>query len=114
MESINLISLAVFILFALIGAVAHWGKKKRRGEVQGNLVGYLFADSPGKTGMTVIVIVGAAITAATTGALDGLDVAVAWAYLQVGNIPMPTAHALIAAFTLGWAADSGINKGGQP
>lgn len=61
--------------------------------------------------MTVFVIIGAAITAAMTGALDGLDLEVAWAYLRVGNIPMPTAHVLIGAFTLGWAADSGINKG---
>lgn len=114
MDSINLISLFVFIIFALLGAIAHWVKKKRRGEVQGNLVSYLFADSPGSTGMTVLVIVGAAITAATTGALDGLDVAVAWAYLKVGNMPMPTAHALTAAFTLGWAADSGINRGSKP
>lgn len=114
MESINLLSLFVFILFALIGAIAHWFKKKRRGEVQGNLVSYLFADSPGRTGMTIVVIVGMAISAATTGALDGLDVAVAWAYLKVGNMPMPTAHALVAAFTLGWAADSGINRGDQP
>jgi hypothetical protein len=112
MDSINLISLFVFILCALLGAVAHWFKKLRRGEVQGNLVGYLFADSPGRTATTFIVIVGAAITAATTGALDGLDIAVAWAYLKVGNLPMPTAHVLVAAFTLGWATDSGINKGG--
>lgn len=113
MEKINIGSLLVFILFSLIGAIAHWWKKKERGEIQGNLIAYLFADSPGSTGMTLFVISGAAITAATTGALDGLDVSVTLAALKQWQIPMSTAHALIAAFTLGWAVDSGINKGGS-
>lgn len=113
MQSINILSLLAFVVVAFLGAIAHWGKKKRRGEVQGKLIDYLVADSPGSTTMMAVAILVAAITAAMTGALDGLDLHVAWAYLKVWNIPMPTAHVLVSAFTLGWMADSGLNKGAK-
>lgn len=113
MQTINLISLGIFVLVAFLGAVGHWAKKKRRKEVQGTLYDYMVADAPGSTTAMAAAILVAAVTAAMTGALDGLNLGVAWAYLKVGNIPLPTAHVLVSAFTLGWMADSGLNKGGS-
>lgn len=113
MQSINILSLLAFISAAFLGACAHWAKKKRRKEIQGTLYDYMVADKPGSTTAMAAAIAAAAVTAAMTGALDGLDLHVAWAYLKVWNIPMPTAHVLVSAFTLGWMADSGLNKGGS-
>jgi hypothetical protein len=111
MQSINLISLAIFTATALMGAIGHWYKKKRRGEIQGKLIDYMIAESPRNTGMMVMAVLVSSITAASTGALDGLDIGAVMAYLKVGDLPMPALHVLMSAFTLGWMADSGLNKG---
>lgn len=112
MSEINLKSLTLFVLICFVGAICHWGKKKRRGEIQGTLYDYLVADKPGNTTMMASAVLGASITAANTGALNGLDLAAAWTYLKNGALHMPTLHVMISAFTFGWMADSSLNKGG--
>lgn len=113
MESINILSLFVFIGMAFVGAIAHWYKKKRRGEIQGKLIDYLFADYPGSTGAMAVAILVAAIGAVMTGALAGLDVQNVMHAVSAGNFPMSAAHVLSSAFTLGWMADSALNRGAK-
>lgn len=113
-DSLNILTLLIFMSFAFLGAIIHWAKKKLRGDIRGNLIDYLFADHPGGTGQMAAFIVFAAWGAASTGALDGLNWDVTMAYLKVWNIPWPTIHVLAGAITIGWAADSGLNKGIKP
>jgi hypothetical protein len=109
--TINILPLLVFIAAALIGMVAHWYKKYKRGEVQGNLISYLLADYPGRSFSTLLTIITIAFGAATTGAIDGLDLSVFWNMLLHGKAHIPTISVVSSAFMLGWTLDSGINKG---
>jgi hypothetical protein len=110
--NLNITQLGLFIVIGLIGMYAHWYKKAKRGELHGRFVDYLVADCPGSTMATLAVFLGASFTAASSGAISGLDLAVATDLLRHGQLHTPTISVLGSGFMMGWTLDSGINKGG--
>lgn len=111
MEIIKLNALLIFIGFGLLGMVAHYVKKRGRGEVAGSPIDYFLADYPGRTVATITAFLAASLTAATTGAINGLDPSTFFAALRHGGLHVPSMSVMVSAFTLGWMFDSGINKG---
>ena len=88
-----------FVCLVLLGAIAHWAKKAANGDVRWNPVDYWLADHPGRTGGTLFALALAiwSVIGTETGAetLHYLD----WRML------------VFTSFPLGWAIDSGVNKG---
>lgn len=108
---LNILALIIFIFFGLIGMVAHWFKKRKRGEVQGNLIAYLFADYPGRSFSTLATFLTISYGAAASGAIDGLNIPHFVEMLSQGKLDTSTIGVIGSAFMLGWTLDSGINKG---
>lgn len=114
-QMINLVSFAFVLAVMLAGAIGHWIKKKARKQIRGNLISYLFADSPGNSAMAGGSIIVASIAAAATGAADFIDPRLLWGMaVTTGNVPAHSFFMLGTTFTTGWALDSGFNKGGTP
>lgn len=95
----DLIPLAIYLFCGLLGVIAHYTKKWARGEIQGNLFCYLFIDHPKET-------VAVLLTFLTSAA----------ALLAAGSISISTDPMMLigAGFGIGWACDSGLNKGDTP
>lgn len=110
--NLNITQLCLFIAIGLIGMWSHWFKKSRRGELHGRFVDYLFADYPGRSMSTLTVLLVASFTAASQGAISGLDIITAIKWLEHGQLYWPTCGVISSAFSIGWMLDSGINKGG--
>lgn len=110
--NININQLVLFIVIGMLGIYAHWYKKTRRDELRGRFIDYLIADYPGRTMSTLAVFLGASFTAASQGAISGLDMQLAVKMLGQGQLYWPTFGVISSAFMLGWTCDSGINKGG--
>ena len=111
MQTFNILPFAAFAIIAELSAIMHGLFKIYKGEVKGNLYDYLFADYPGRTSGVFIAVISGSFAASLTGALDAFTIDVALAYLDHWQIPMPILNAGISAATLGWTADSMINKG---
>lgn len=96
----NLSPIAIVLLYYLgagvVGIVAHYVKKWAAGEIEGDLFCYLFLDYPKKTILTLMMFLASAA---------GL--------LALGSISVNTDHLMLigAGFGIGWACDSGVNKG---
>ncbi|RCS59708.1 hypothetical protein [Parvibium lacunae] len=87
-------NLIIFTVAGMVGMLAHFYKKKMRGEIAGNLADYLVRDHADATLLMLLTFAGTAATMWLTGQLVMSD------------------GALIAlAFNSGWAIDSGVNKG---
>ena len=113
-QMINLVTFAFVLGVMLTGAIGHWLKKKWRKQIRGNLISYLFADSPGSSAMAGGSIIGAALVMASTGAADVADPRLLWAMAAAtGSIPAHSFFTLFTMFSTGWALDSGFNKGGD-
>lgn len=108
----NLLSFALVFVLMFIGAVAHWGKKKIRGEIGGSIIDYFIADYPGRSASVFSVFVLTATSAASTDASAIVDPLMLWAEI-VAHYTIPTLswYAIGGALASGWMFDSGINKG---
>lgn len=114
-QMIDLWAFAFLYALMLLGAVWHWWKKKRRGELRGNLVSYLLSDHPGSSALSGGSILGAAAIAAMTGAADFIDPRLLWEQIvQTGKIAPVQGWLLYASISGGWMLDSWLNKGGKP
>lgn len=85
-------------VFLLLGATMHWLKKVTTNEASLNLLRYCFTDSPGRTVLTAITLLGAEVTLVTTGTAQGMT----WPSL------------MYTAFVTGFSANSLTNKGSDP
>lgn len=90
------IALAMYIIPGLVGIVAHYVSKWSRGEITGNLFCYLFIDYPRATVATLMAFLASAAALAATGGIS------------LSTDPLML---IGAGFGIGWACDSGINKG---
>lgn len=87
--------LAVVFYFAgLLGMLAHYTKKWARGQYDGNLWAYLFADQPRASLAAFITYTGSAAAVIATGSIGGMSVA------QVAAL----------GFGCGYAIDSAVNR----
>ena len=110
----NILSFLIIFSLMLIGAVAHWAKKKMRKEVSGNIVDYFFADYPGRSVSVIGVLLASASAAATSEASTIIDPFMLWHEIVTNyTIPSISWLAIGGALTWGWTFDSGINKGAQ-
>lgn len=113
-QMINLYSLSLVLALMVMGALAHWTKKKLFNEISGNLVDYLFMDYPGRTAATGTAIIAAAGAAAVSGAADIIDPRLIWSMVQqTASLPAMSLFAIGGAFQSGWSFDSLLNKGGK-
>lgn len=108
---LNILALLIFIASGMIGMIAHWYKKKRRGEVNGNLISYMLADYPGRSFTTLTTFLTIAYGAAASGAIDGLNLPHFVELLSNGKLDTGTVGVIASAFMLGWTLDSAVNKG---
>ena len=99
MNKIDLMPLAIYLLAGLLGIAAHYLAKWAKGEITGNLFCYLFVNYPKNT---VAVLMAFLASAA--------------AMLAMGSISINTDVMMLmgAGFGIGWACDSGFNKGEKP
>jgi hypothetical protein len=108
----NLLSFALLFFLMFTGAVAHWAKKKLRGELHGSLLDYFVADYPGRSVSVFGVFLVTATSAASTDASAIVDPIMLWTELVTSyTIPSISWFALGSALATGWMFDSGINKG---
>jgi len=109
----NILSFILLFCIMLIGAVAHWVKKKVRGEVRGTLLDYFVADYPGRSASVLSMFIATAAVAASTDASAIVDPIMLWEQLRTTyTIPSISWFAMGGALSTGWSFDSGINKGG--
>jgi len=108
----NILSFLLVFFLMLIGAIAHWVKKKHRKEIEGTLVDYFFADYPGRSASVLSIFVVTAATASATDASAIVDPVMLWHELATTyNIPTISMFAIGGALQSGWSFDSAINKG---
>jgi len=108
----NILSFVLVFFLMLIGAIAHWIKKKHRKEIEGTLVDYFFADYPGRSASVLSIFVVTAATASATDASAIVDPVMLWHELSTTyNIPTISVFAIGGALQSGWSFDSMINKG---
>jgi hypothetical protein len=93
-----IVQTAMFTAIGLIGMVCSYVKKWLFGEIEGDLIDYMFRHYPKRTALAVLGLIGSAYTAAFTGNLDGLT---------VKQITM-------MAIAAGYACNSMMNKGQTP
>lgn len=111
----NVISFLIIFTLMLIGAVAHWAKKKLRNEVTGNIVDYFIADYPGRSVSVLGVLIISAAGAATSEASAIIDPVMMWNEIVTNyTIPSVSWFALGGALSWGWMFDSGVNRGSTP
>lgn len=111
MQTINLLTLTIFVAAGLAGIWAHWFKKHKRAELLCTFREYLLEDYPGRSMSMIGVFIGMSFAAAASGAINGLDLAIAWSLIKHGTVHVPTVSVISSAFMLGWTLDSAINKG---
>lgn len=110
----NILSFLIIFALMIIGAVAHWMKKKARGEVNGSIIDYFYADYPGRSVSVIGLLLASAATAATSDASVIVDPIMIWGQLtQNYTIPSVSWVAMGGALSWGWAFDSGVNKGAE-
>lgn len=85
---------ATFYLAGFLGMLAHYTKKWAKGEYQGNLWAYLYADKPRASLYAFLTYTGAATAVVTTGVL--------------GSMAFSAIVAL--GFTTGYTIDSSVNS----
>ncbi len=107
--------LAVFVVQCL-GAYEHWRVMKKDGRVSGSFFGdYLFADYPGRSALTILLIAASSWMAALGGAADYLNPALLIDLLKNGSINVKLAAAITGAastaYLAGYGFDSRFNKG---
>lgn len=92
------LALAMFFYLGsgVLGIVAHYLKKWAAGDIQGSLFCYLFMDYPKKTVLTLMMFLASAAGLLALGSIN------------VNTDPMMLVG---AGFGIGWACDSGVNKG---
>lgn len=90
--------LYALLLSGIVGMMAHYLNKWATGQIEGNLLDYLFRDHARNTVLSLGTYVGFALTTVTSGALDGAG----WF------------TALWMGATTGFAVDSITNKGSRP
>jgi hypothetical protein len=113
MTEIRIDSFLAVLAFALIGAFAHWFKMKRAGRVGGTFFDYLVADFPGRSMATGFALVAATWLSVTSGAADLISPVLLWASLKAGVLNIASVNSAVTAIAVGYALDSGINKGGE-
>lgn len=110
----NILSFVILFLFMLVGAIAHWVKKKLSGEIRGTLVDYFFSDYPGRSVSVLSVFIGTAFTVASTDASGIVDPIMLWEQVKATyTIPSVSWFALGGALSWGWSFDSAVNKGSK-
>lgn len=86
-----------FMFFAFAGALAHWVSKAVNKDVSWDPLEYWLRDHPGRSGAALVLLVGAI-----------------WAVVSGDNLVGMRASMIVSmAFGMGWAIDSGANKGVQ-
>lgn len=113
MTEINLYSFLAVFFCQVIGALAHWWKLKRTKRTRGNYFSYLFAEAPGKSTITIFLLLGSAWFACSTGSGDLLNPELLWTMLGKGILHAPSINAVLAAMTAGYAFDSIADKGSK-
>jgi len=104
------IGLVLLILFVgLFGAFAHYLKVKQRCDVK-SFVDYFFLNNVSGSVTASAMFFTAMQLAYSNGAFNGLEVTPILLALKSGQIYPPLIHSLIAAFTAGYACDSGLNS----
>lgn len=108
----NIFSFALLFLLLVAGAIAHWVKKKMRGEIGGSLLDYFIADYPGRSVSVLGVLLFTATTTAASTAGAIVDPLILWQELiTTYRIPSVSVLAIGGSLATGWAFDSGLNKG---
>lgn len=113
MTGIRIDSFLMVLVMAYLGAFAHWYKMKRATRVLGSFFDYLIADYPGRSMATGLAIVAAAWLSATSGTADLINPQLLWESLIAGVLNIQSVNGIVAAIAVGYALDSGINKGGD-
>jgi len=113
MTDIRIDSFLMVLAMAYLGAFAHWFKMKRAKRVMGTFFDYLIADYPGRSVATGFAIVAAAWLSATSGTADLINPQLLWASLVAGVLNIQSVNGVMVAIAVGYALDSGINKGGD-
>lgn len=113
MTGIRIDSFLMVLAMAYLGAFVHWYKMKRATRVLGTFFDYLVADYPGRSVATGFAIVAAAWLSATSGTADLINPQLLWESLVAGVLNIQSVNGIVAAIAVGYALDSGINKGGD-
>lgn len=85
---------AAFLASGVLGLVAHYAKKKFKGETTASFVGWFTNDNAAASVKTAIAFGVAMLGAMSTGLVTGMDMT----------------HIVIAGATAGFAIDSGFNS----
>jgi len=114
--NVNVWSLLVVFLLQCLGAYGHWRVMKKEGRVNGNFfTDYLFADYPGKTALTVLLLAGNSWLAALSGAADYLNPQLLLSLIENSAIDIHLGAAITGgvtgAYLAGYGFDSNFNKG---
>lgn len=113
MKDIQLSVVAIILLFGFLGMWTHFLQCKRRGTETGTFRNYLFADSPGATGITVGAFISAMGGMFSLGTFDQVYWSAFVEALKAGVLYAPMASAVATAFTTGFAFDSMMNQGSK-
>ena len=111
MKDIQLAVVAIVLTFGFLGMWMHFLQKKRRKEELGTFRDYLFADSPGSTGITVVAFLLAMGGMFGLGSFDQVFWEPFIVALKNGKLYAPMASAVTQAFLTGFGFDSMLNKG---
>jgi hypothetical protein len=111
MKDIQLSIVAIVLAFGFLGMWVHFLQKKRRKEEFGTFKDYLFADSPGSTGITMLAFLSAMGGLFQIGSFDQVLLEPFVTALKNGVLYSPMISAVAQAFVTGFAFDSMLNKG---
>ena len=111
MKDIQLAVVAIVLTFGFLGMWVHFLQKKRRKEEMGTFRDYLFADSPGSTGITIIAFFAAMGGLFQIGSFDQVFWEPFVTALKNGVVYAPMVSAVAQAFVTGFAFDSMLNRG---
>jgi len=113
METISIMSFLSFLTFSTLGAYSHYRKICKAGRHKGNLLDYLIADHPARSGSVGLALIGASWIAATTGVSGFIDPVYMYELIRDGQLPIASIAIAYGAWQSGWQFDSQINKGGN-
>lgn len=117
MDTIRIDALVMAFLIQLVGVVDHWLVMRKAGRVKGSLWAYLFGDYPGHSFATFFMLMGSAWLMALSGGADFLGWDTLYQLISNGLIDTHIASSItgaaVAAYGIGYAFDSKINKAAE-
>lgn len=109
------ISVGVLMFLAgLFGMWIHFRIVRRDGRVAGNFIGYLLADNPKGTGITLFAYFASIGGLFAIGSFDALNMDAAVAAFHNGVLYAPLAQGVATAVSAGYMCDSMLNSGVKP